>query len=89
MATPSDKVHEHAVQAHSHTEQLATELAKSGADESILAPVKQCASILKKIVQASGKSGADAPAEPEEPRPTIGSATDEMVAEQKEARTTQ
>lgn len=75
--TTSDKLHDLALQAETSLEQLATALAHAGADETATKAVGQCAAIMRKIVAAMGKSEADAPPEP---RPTIGSATDEMMA---------
>lgn len=80
-ATQSDKLHDLALSAENNLEQLATALAHAGADETATKAVAQCAAVMRKIVAAMGKSTADAPPEAAPPRPTIGSATDEMMAQ--------
>jgi hypothetical protein len=82
-----DSLHEHAVQAESHLEQLATGLAKAGAADPVVKSVTQMASITRKIVSALGKGQEHtADTQPPAPQPdgqprTIGSATDELHQE--------
>lgn len=64
----ASSLHEHAVQAEAHLEQLATGLAKAGADEGTIQAVSQMADVTRKIVTALGKgqeaTGDEEPAAP-------------------------
>jgi len=80
MAEPSS-LHEHAVQAENHLEQLATGLAKAGAEDDVLQTVTKMAEVARKIVMALGKgqeeTGDEEPPAPA-PRPTTASAVASM-----------
>lgn len=52
---PDQGLHEHAVQAESHLEQLATGLAQAGASPETIKAVSQMAEVTRKIVVALGK----------------------------------
>lgn len=83
-------LHEHAVQAEKHLEQLATGLAKAGMDDGVVQTVTKMADVTRKIVSALGKGQENtgdeeppAPAEPPRPRTTAeaaGQMQDEMRA---------
>ncbi|WP_281783779.1 hypothetical protein [Sinimarinibacterium flocculans] len=82
MATPaSDQVHAKATKALNALEDLITEVSAQAPDPQMakeaVAPLKDCSTILRKVVDASGKTEKP----PAEPKPTIESATDEMMAE--------
>lgn len=83
-----DSLHEHAVQAEKHLEQLATGMADQQVDPSMTETVTKMADVARKIVSALGKgqeaTADDAPPEDSEPgeQPhTIASATDAMMAQ--------
>lgn len=90
-ATPQGQatLHEHAVAAERHLEQLATGLGQAGADNQVIQTFSKMAEVTRKLVVALGRgqevSGdAEPPAEeavepppPSQPR-TIQSATQEM-----------
>lgn len=87
MAEPSS-LHEHAVQAENHLEQLATGLAKAGAEDDVLQTVTKMAEVARKIVTALGKgqeeTGDAEPPAPEAapaPRPTTAGAVAAMQQE--------
>lgn len=78
MADNAASLHEHAVQAEKHLEQLATGLAKVQADEGTVQTVSKMADVARKIVSALGAgqeetSDAEPPAPgPETPAPGEG-----------------
>lgn len=81
--TPDDaavKLHEAAMSAEKSLEQLATGLGQMGAEPDAVKALGQMADAVRKIAQ-----GLAAPAAPE-PRPTIDSATDDMMADHHAAR---
>lgn len=80
-------LHEHAVQAEKHLEQLATGLAKAGADEPTVQTVTKMADVARKLVSALGagqeetadnEGPAEDRAEPQPEQHTMGSATDAL-----------
>lgn len=85
-----DSLHEHAVQAEKHLEQLATGMADQQFDSALTETVTRMADVARKIVSALGKaSGAGestGPAESsedgEQPH-TMSSAADAMMAARK------
>lgn len=82
MAQPvSDQVHAKATKALNAVEDLITEVAaqapEPGMAKEATAPLKECSTLLRKVVDAAGKTEKP----PTEPKPTIESATDEMMAE--------
>src|SRR5688572_12063369 len=95
-ATPSGAptLHEHAVAAERHLEQLATGLGQAGADNQVVQTFSKMAEVTRKLITALGRgqevSGdAEPPAEeavepppPSRPR-TIQGATEEMHAQMK------
>lgn len=86
MADSAASLHDHALQAEKHLEQLATGLSKAGADEGTIQTVTKMADVARKIVSALGAgqehtSDTEPPAEPA-PAPaqphTMASATDAL-----------
>lgn len=77
---PADNLHEHAVQAEKHLEQLATGLAQAGADDGTISTVTKMAEVTRKVVMALGKgqaaTGDHAP--PAAQPHTMASATDAL-----------
>lgn len=86
----ANSLHEHAVQAEKHLEQLATGMAQAGIEEGVIQTVSKMADVTRKIVTALGKgqeqTGDSEPPAPEQaqpaPRPTVASATEELHREQ-------
>lgn len=82
MAAPaSDQVHAKATKALNALEDLITEVSAQAPDpktaKDAVAPLKDCSRVLRQVVDAAGKTEKP----PTEPKPTIESATDEMMAE--------
>lgn len=82
MADPATSLHEHALQAEKHLEQLATGLAHAQADPGTVQTVTKMADVARKIVAALGSgqeqtSDTEAPAQPAQPEQphTMDSAT--------------
>lgn len=72
------KLHDSAVKAEKELEALATGLAQAGADPGAVKAVTQMADVVRKMV---GMMAKQAQAEqPEAAKPTISSATDDMMA---------
>lgn len=61
-------MHEHAVQAEKHLEQLATGLAKEGMDDAVVQTVTKMADVARKLVSALGK-GQESTGDAEPPAP--------------------
>ena len=79
--TPLDSLHEHALQAEKHLEQLATGLSQAGVEPRTVKTVSQMAEVTRKVVAALGKGQEQtgdteprAPASPPQPRETMDSA---------------
>lgn len=85
MPVTTDKLHDHAIKAEEHAEQLATGLAEIGADEQAVKAVTSIAGVFRKIAAGLAKGGTaepeEAPAE-EAPaaKPTMDQALDEHMA---------
>lgn len=78
------KLHDHAVSAEKHLEALATGLGQMGADDGAVKAVSSMAEACRRIVKSLAKAAEAQPA-PEQ-RPTMESATNEMMAERAAAR---
>ncbi len=78
-----EKLHEHALQAEKHLEQLATGLANAGADPAATKVVSQMADATRKIIKSLASA---AQATQPEPPPGVDGATDDMQAELKAKR---
>jgi hypothetical protein len=81
-------LHEHAVQAEEHLEQLATGLAQAGADPETVDVVSKMAGVTRKLVKALGKGqevtgDAEPPERQPEPQPrqTMDSAAAGVAAD--------
>lgn len=73
------KLHSHAVSAEKHLEALATGLAEAGAPKPVVSGVSRMADAMRDVIKSLNQQAADAP--PPEPKPTIGSATDELASD--------
>lgn len=79
MPASAVSLNKHALSAEKSLEQLATGLAQAGAEEGAIKAVGQMADAVRKIAESLTKAAEQTPA-PEQ-RPTMDSATDEMMAE--------
>lgn len=86
-----EKLHQHAVAAEKHLEQLATGLGQAGAPDPAVKTVSQMADAVRKIVQSLAAAAQAQPAPEQEAAPaqqpqTMDSATNDMQAELKARR---
>lgn len=73
------KLHDHALQAEKHLEALATGLSQNHADPGAVKAVTSMADVMRKLLSTmAGQAQAE---QPPEPRDTMGSATDHLVAQ--------
>lgn len=80
-SNPAGSLHEHALQAEKHLEQLATGLTSAGADPSAIKAVTQMAEVCRKLVSAFGK-GQEATGDKEPPADTRPQPRNTMEAAQ-------
>lgn len=78
-------LHEHAIQAEKHLEQLATGLAAVGAPPEAVKSLAKMADVVRGLAQRLGKPQQDQAPQPQpsqpQQRPTMQSATNDMQAE--------
>ena len=78
-STTPAKLHTHALQAEKHLEALATGLASANAPKPVVSGVSRMADAMRDVIKSLNQQAADAP--PPQPKPTIGSATDDLATE--------
>lgn len=85
MPTPTEELHDHAVQVEKHAEQLATGLAKLGAAEEAVKFYTQVAEQSRRVATGLAKNMKDEPPEEEQPAGSMDEAADRMMARREPA----